>query len=99
MLATAPSADRGRQPSTLPANARTFSMPLADGITAELRWTGGPMTKRALDLFRKYLALYEETISEPEAASVAPSDRTDAPGISSGDESAQRALVVRNTGS
>jgi hypothetical protein len=75
VLAAAPAAlgtERQRPGGQLPAGARTLSIPLPDGVMAELRWAGGPLTKRALGLLRKYLDLYEETISEPEATEAAP---------------------------
>lgn len=53
---------------TLPGTAKAYGIPMPDGITAELRWVGGPMTKRALTHLRKWLDLYEETIAEAEAA-------------------------------
>ena len=70
VLATSPvgtGVDRLRPPAGLPTSSNTLSIPLPDGVKAELRWAGGPMTKRALALLRRYLDLYEETISEPEA--------------------------------
>lgn len=94
VLSASPQTDRNRQQSSMPANARTFSMPLSDGVLAELRWTGGPMTHRALDLLRKYLSLYEETISEPEASAPTPPLLGDSVPAATEGDTPSRALVI-----
>lgn len=63
-----PSVERPRSSAAASASTKSLSIPLPGELQAELRWSGGPMTKRALDHLRKYLDLYEETISLPEAA-------------------------------
>lgn len=47
---------------------QTLSIPLPDGVMAELRWTGGPLSPRAFAVLKKYIDLVEETILEPKAA-------------------------------
>ncbi len=61
---------------TLPASARSYAIPLPDGITGELRWVGGPMTKRAIAHLRKWIDFYEETISEPDEATADAASRS-----------------------
>lgn len=79
----APADRSGRVASNLPPNANALSIPLPGGLTGELRWVGGAMTKQALAHMRKWLDLYEETISASEAsetAGVSPSDEREPSG-------------------
>lgn len=46
-----------------------FTWPLPQGVTAQLRFGGGPLTKEGLRLLRAYLDLVEQALPDPSPAS------------------------------
>ncbi len=61
----------------------------------ELRWVGGPMTKRAIAHLRKWLDFYEEAISEPEATAPRDPSRSADASTSEPEPPGGRSLIVR----